>query len=123
VNEALAQLEALLGQAAMAVPRFPPNSRYHATPTTATVTADGRTLVHLRRRLVPSPGRFATVREHVVVQGDRLDRLAAEHFGDPEVYYRLCDANGAIRPDELTERTGRCLRITTPEGVPGPGDG
>jgi hypothetical protein len=105
------------------VPRFPPNSRYHATPTVTTVTAGGRTIVHLRRRIVPPPERFATFREHTVVQGDRLDRLAAEHLGDPEVYYRICDANGAIRPDELIETGGRRLRLTMPEGVPGTNDG
>jgi hypothetical protein len=123
MNEALAQLEALLAQSATTVPRFPPNSRYHATPVAVRTTADGRTVVHLRRRIVPAPERFATLREHTVVQGDRLDRLAAEHLGDPEVYYRLCDANGAIRPNELTDTAGRRLRITMPEGFPGGRDG
>jgi hypothetical protein len=33
--------------------------------------------------------------------------------------WRLCDANGAMRPDELTETPGRRLRITLPEGIPG----
>ncbi|MCL4798481.1 MAG: LysM domain-containing protein [Burkholderiales bacterium] len=87
------------------------------------VLPDGRMIAHLRRRFVPPPERFATLREHAVVQGDRLDRLAAQHLGDPEIYYRLCDANGAIRPDELVETTGRRLRVTLPEGVPGAGDG
>jgi hypothetical protein len=31
----------------------------------------------------------------------------------------VADANGAMRPDELTEEIGRKLRITLPEGVPG----
>ena len=33
--------------------------------------------------------------------------------------WRICDANGALRPEELTELIGRRLRITLPEGVPG----
>jgi hypothetical protein len=123
MNEALKQLEALLSQSATAVPRFPPNSRYHTTPTATLVTADRREITYLRRRFVPHPELFATLREHFVLQGDRLDRLAAEHLGDPEIYYRLCDANRAIRPNELTDTAGRRLRITLPEGVPGSSDG
>jgi hypothetical protein len=123
MNEALKQLEALLSQGATAVPRFPPNSRYHTTPTATLVTPDRREITYLRRRFVPQPELFATLREFVVLQGDRLDRLAAQHLGDPEIYYRLCDANRAIRPNELTDTVGRRLRITLPEGVPGTSDG
>lgn len=119
MNEALKQLEALLSQTATTAPRFPANSRYHTTPTAVLVTAGARVVTYLRRRFVPPPERFAPLREHLVVQGDRLDRLAAQHLGDPELYYRICDANGALRPDELTEVVGRRLRITLPEGVPG----
>jgi hypothetical protein len=54
-----------------------------------------------------------------VVAGDRLDNLAARHLGDPQQYWRICDANRAVRPDELIETLGRALRITLPEGVPG----
>ena len=53
-------------------------------------------------------------------EGERLDIIAAQHLGDPEQFWRLCDANGAMRPDELTETVGRRLRITLPEGIPGP---
>ncbi len=55
----------------------------------------------------------------MVAQGDRLDNIAAKYLGDPEQYWRICDANGAMRPDELIETIGRQLRITLPEGVPG----
>ena len=56
--------------------------------------------------------------EHVVTQGERLDHIAARYFGDPELFWRLCDANRAMRPEELTETIGRRLGITLPEGVP-----
>jgi hypothetical protein len=122
VNDALAQLDAVLGPSA-AAPRFPANSRYHATPTARHIGPDGREIVHLRRRFVPPAEDFVLLREHVVVQGDRLDNLAARHLGDPELFWRLCDANGAMRPDELTETVGRRLRVTLPDGIPGAGDG
>ncbi|HET8631523.1 MAG TPA: hypothetical protein VFL91_29215 [Thermomicrobiales bacterium] len=94
-------------------------SRYAAVTTATLTAADGRTIVYLRRRFVPPSERFALLQEHVVVDGDRLDNLAAAYLGDPEQFWRLCDANGALRPDELTETPGRRLRITLPEGIPG----
>lgn len=98
---------------------FPPNSRYQGTDTATLAAPDGWTIVYLRRRFVPPPERFATLQEHTVQQGDRLDNLAAKYLGDPEVFWRLCDANTAIRPEELTETVGRILLITLPEGIPG----
>ena len=98
---------------------FPATSRYHGVSFAQLSTADGRTVVYLRRRFVPPPERFALLQEHAVTSADRLDNLAARYLGDPEQFWRLCDANGAIRPDELVETTGRRLRITLPEGIPG----
>ena len=98
--------------------RFPPNSRYHGVATATVVTLDGRSVVYLRRRFVPPPERFELLHEHVVKEADRLDNLAAIYLGDPKQFWRLCDANGAGRPDELTEETGRRLRVTLPEGIP-----
>ena len=103
----------------MTTQNFSPNSRYAAAQTATLQTPDGRTLVYLRRRFVPSPQRFALLQEHAVVAGDRLDNLAAHYIGDPEQFWRICDANNALRPHELTERVGRRLRITLPEGIPG----
>ena len=54
-----------------------------------------------------------------MTQGDRLDNITAQYLGDPEQFWRICDANDAMRPDELTETIGRRLRITLPEGMPG----
>lgn len=98
---------------------FPPASRYHGLETARLTAPDGREVVYLRRRFVPPPERFVLLQEHVVVQGDRLDRIAAQYLGDPEQFWRVCDANRAMRPDELTETIGRRLRITLPEGIPG----
>lgn len=98
---------------------FPPTSRYHGVETATVETHDGRLVVYLRRRFVPQPERFALLHEHTVTAGERLDHIAAAHLGDPEQFWRVCDANGALRPEELTETIGRRLRITLPEGIPG----
>jgi len=113
-------LAALLAAQGLGSRAFPPSSRYHGLPTAERVEADGRTAVYVRRRFLPPPERFATVGEHRVVDGDRLDNLAARHVGDPEQFWRLADANRAMHPDELTAETGRRLRLTLPEGIPAP---
>lgn len=112
-------LQALLQAGVLKTTLFPPTSRYHGIDTATLEVAEGKTVIYLRRRFVPPPERFALLQEHTVTQGDRLDNLTAQYLGDPEQYWRLCDANGALRPDELTETVGRRLRITLPEGIPG----
>ncbi len=98
---------------------FPPTSRYHGIRTVKMETVDGKTVIYLTRRLIAQPEEFAQVQEHTVTQGERSDNLAAQYHGDPELYWQLCDANGVMRPEELTETIGKKLRITLPEGVPG----
>jgi hypothetical protein len=98
---------------------FPATSRYHDIETATLELADGSEVVYLRRRFVPSPDRFALLQVHVVVSGDRLDNVTARYLGDPEQFWRIADANGALRPEALVERVGRGLRITLPEGLPG----
>lgn len=102
---------------------FPFTSRYHGLETTAWEGPAGETIVYLRRRFVPSPERFALLQEHQVSEHERLDHVAAHYLGDPEQFWRICDANNALRPEELTESPGTVLRITLPEGVPGTGHG
>jgi hypothetical protein len=98
---------------------FPPNSRFSTVSTTTLVLKDGTTIVYLRRHFVPPPSQFALLGLYTVKQGDRLDNLAAQFFGDPLLFWRLCDANGAMRPEELTETVGESLLITLPQGIPG----
>jgi hypothetical protein len=98
---------------------FPANSRYHSTETTTLETPDGRVIVYLKRRFIPPAERFTLLQEHVVAEGDRLDNVTARYLGDPEQFWRVCDANQAMGPEELTEQIGRRLRITLPEGIPG----
>jgi hypothetical protein len=98
---------------------FPPTSRYALTPTTTWVRADGTPVTCLTRRFVPPPENLATLQWHRVLQNERLDTIAAHYLGDPEQFWRLCDANRALRPQELTATIGHPLRITLPEGMPG----
>ncbi len=98
---------------------FPPNSRYAPVSTAQLAAPDGRIITYLERRFLPPPGSFALLQTYVVVQGDRLDTVTARFLSDPTLFWRLCDANRAMRPGELTATIGRRLRITLPEGIPG----
>jgi hypothetical protein len=99
---------------------FPITSRYHGLDTATLETAQRKTIVYLRRRFVPSAERFQLLQEHTVMQGERLDNIAARYLGDPESFWQICDANNAMRPEELTQTIGRRLRITLPVGVQAP---
>lgn len=116
-------VQAFLQANALQTPLFPPESRYHGIASAQTTRADGTPLVYLRRRLLPQPEELALLQQHTVAEGDRLDNLAAQYLGDPTQYWRICDANRALRPAELTETVGRALRITLPQGLPGQTDG
>lgn len=117
INDPLQMIPGLIG--ALPSNPFPPNSRYAGLETVQLETADGETIVYVRRRFVPQPERFTPLQEHTVTQGDRLDNVTAQYLGDPEQFWRICDANRALRPDELTETIGRRLSITLPEGLSG----
>src|SRR4051812_34019368 len=105
--------------------QFPVNSRYRGIEIATVTVPDGvkdkeRKVAYLKRRFVPSPESLHVIDGHTVSQGDRLDNIAAKYLGDPEQFWRICDANNAMRPEELTETAGRKLNITLPAGIPGP---
>jgi hypothetical protein len=101
---------------------FPANSRYYGIDTETLTKTDGKTIIYLRRRFVPSPERFTLLQEHRITEGDRLDNITAQYLGDPEQYWRVADANNAMNPADLVkqpENIDRKLKITLPEGILG----
>src|SRR5882724_6332077 len=94
---------------------FPINSRYYGIATVTLETQDGKQIVFLRRRFVPPPERFDLLTEHTVSEAERLDNITALYLGDPEQFWRVCDANNAMRPAEMTAEIGRRLRIPLPQ--------
>ena len=93
---------------------FEPNSRYYSVKAEQlTVTdRDGRerVIAYKRRRVIPSYEDQPTLAEHRVAEGDRLDNVTARYLGDPTQFWRLCDANVVLKPEEL-EDIGRVIRI------------
>ncbi len=117
-NDTNQALQALLQAGQSRSSPVPFTSRYYGIATATIQTADGRQVIYLLRRFVPSPDDFAVLQVHVVTQGERLDNIAAQCLNDPEQFWRLCDANGVLRPEELTETVGRKIKITLPQGIP-----
>lgn len=95
---------------------FSPTSRYYGIETAVLKTSDGKKIAYLRRRFLPPAEIVTVMAEHLVTEGERLDNITARYLVDPEQFWRLCDANNAMRPDELTEVIGRRLMIPLPQG-------
>ncbi len=93
---------------------FQESSRYYHVETATLITPDGRHLCYKRRRFLPQGEELPVLVEVIVTQGDRLDLIAARTLGDPEGFWRICDANNAMNPFDLTAEPGRALRVPLP---------
>jgi hypothetical protein len=112
-------VQAMLAQTSLQKNLFAATSRYYALDTETLIRPDGTTVIYLKRRFVPSPDQFQLLQNHSVTQGERLDNIAAQFLGDPELFWRIADANGAMRPEDLVETVGAQLKITLPQGITG----
>lgn len=87
---------------------FQSNSRYTDVPN-LTLDAGGRTIVYKAIRVI---GSHENLRSHVVAAGERPDHISFHHFRDPEVSWRIADANTVLDPNDLVDPPGE--RITIP---------
>jgi hypothetical protein len=94
---------------------FDPTSRYYSIPTATLTLPDGRVVTYKRRRFLPPGADLPLLAEVIVQPGERLDLLAARTLGDPEQFWRICDANDAIDPTDLAAEPGRLLRVPVPQ--------
>ena len=84
---------------------FLENSRYLKVPTVVTPLKDGRTVTALKLRPLPAP----TGPVHTVKDGDQLDVLAHEHYGDGTRFWHIADANTALDATRLVAVTGEAI--------------
>jgi len=94
---------------------FDPTSRYYTIETAKMTMPDGRVIAYKRRRFAPSPEAMPVLAEVLITQGDRLDLIAARTLGEPEQFWRICDANNVLNPEELTATVGRIVRVPVPQ--------
>jgi len=87
-------------------------SRYANVDSNQITESTGRVIVYKKVRFIPpTPG----VVGYTVVQGDRLDLVANRAYRDPQRFWRICDANDAMWPDDLVT-IGKMLKIPTSVG-------
>jgi hypothetical protein len=94
------------------------SSRYYGGVINTYTGPDGTPIVYLARRILPQPSIYLSLQKYAVVQGDRIDNLAARFLGDPLLCWMICDANGTTDPGELTSQIGRSILIPLASGVP-----
>lgn len=111
-------LQLLLQQTGIHSSHFSPTSRYFGLEVKVMDTEQGK-VAYVTRRFIAPPENFELLQEHTVTEGERLDNIAHRYLGDPEQFWRICDANAVLHPNELTDTIGEKIRITLPEGVPG----
>lgn len=112
-------IQLILQQAGIKSNYFATTSRYYGLETNSLEMENGETAVYVRRRFIAQPEKFQMLEEHVVNENERLDNITHKYLADPQQFWRVCDANAAMDPNELTDTIGRKLRITLPEGIPG----
>lgn len=94
---------------------FDPNSRYAKIQTVSMVAANGREVSYVRRRFLPRSADLPTLVQMTVTQGDRLDLLTSRAIGDPEQFWRACDASDTMNPPDLTAEVGVTVTIPIPQ--------
>ncbi|NPD27109.1 hypothetical protein [Corallococcus exiguus] len=92
-----------------------PTSRYVNLETATLTLPDGRVAAYKRRRFIPAGNSLKVLAEVTVTEGDRLDLLTHRTLGDPEQYWRVCDANDTLNPFDLMREQGSVVRIAMPE--------
>lgn len=86
---------------------FTRGSRY-ADVEDAKITV-GTEVIHYKRiRFIPETKAYV---KHTVKDGERLDHIAFQYYQDSERFWRICDANRAVWPDDLTDGIGASLWV------------
>jgi hypothetical protein len=111
-------VQALIDAGAIPTSPFAPVSRYYGVAFGLYQRHAGDPgIAYVLRRFIPQQRDIAVALEHIVKSGERPDLLAAEVFGDAELYWRIADANVMIDPFELTDTLGARVLIPTVPGL------
>ena len=101
---------------------FPPNSRYNAGSIRQYTTPSGDIVEFVGRRIIPDISLYQPLDRHRAIASERIDQVADGFYGDPEQYWRICDANGIERPAEALDPVGRLLLVPLPLEMTGRGN-
>lgn len=88
-------------------------SRYENVATDSITDAKGQVIRFKCVRFIPdTPARMLLK----LKQNERLDQIAGRIYQDPERFWRICDANLAMWPDDLVGNGADEIRIPPSEG-------
>jgi hypothetical protein len=87
---------------------FTTRSRYASVADATYQAPDGPSIKYKSLRITPDT---QSIQNHTVAEGDRLDLIAFQQYGDPEQFWRICDGNDALRPDDVTWQNGARIHI------------
>ncbi|HXU45668.1 MAG TPA: hypothetical protein VN783_09085 [Thermoanaerobaculia bacterium] len=93
---------------------FAQNSRYYNIPDLTYTAPSGQKIRYKARRFLPEGRSLPLQSIAIVAQSDRLDLIAYRTLGNPELAWRIADANDAMDPFDLTAVPGRVLGIPRP---------
>ena len=98
---------------------FDHTSRYYNIEIATLELSRDRTVSYVRRRFLRQGHRLPLLAEVSVVPDERIDLVSNRTLGDPLAYWRICDANDAMDPQQLMDEVAgdpnRRLRIPIPQ--------
>jgi hypothetical protein len=87
-------------------------SRYNPVPENEWIDPNGRPRRYKTTRFIaPSPAQVG----HILSDGERVETVAYFYYRDPERFWRICDANQVMDPEELNRAPGRKISIPSSE--------
>ena len=92
---------------------FCKGSRYTDVGENEITDSKGRIIRYKKIRFIPETGARMG---HTVNQGERLDHIAYRYYRNPERFWRICDANRAMWPDDLIAEAGETILIPPSKG-------
>lgn len=94
---------------------FEYTSRYYNLNNLGFTLPTGQVVTYKARRFLPQGDDLPLLVEVQAQQGERLDLIAARILGDPEQFWRICNANNVMDPSELTDNPGCLIRVPLPQ--------
>lgn len=92
---------------------FSQRSRYKDVQTTQVTDATGRVIPYIKVRFIPPT---PAVVGHTVIQSERLDLISNDYYKDAQRFWRICDANFAMWPDDEVAVPNTTILIPPSEG-------
>ena len=113
-------VQMLIDAGAISATPFGPSSRYaNVAIARYQPSPDRPAVAYVLRRFLPALRGIPVRSVHLVRAGDRVDLLAAQYLGDPELHWRIADANLISDLLQLTARAGDRIAIPLPPGAAG----